>query len=1126
MKKLLLKNLEYHGSCFIFLLTLLVTPTGMAKSYGTAHSAKGARLSASPHVAQDPKAIEVRGLSMGLPVEQQLSGGEAHSYRVSLRAGQYLRVVVVQKGIDVVVSLFGPDETKLSVVDNDTTMGSESIVVIADAPGDYRVEVQSRNKGSKAGTYQITLTELRTATAKDRDHLAAEIKFEEGNRLRDERTADSRRKGIEQYEAALKLWREAGEKKGEAYTFNEIGVLYATLGEPQKALGYYDQAVTLWRQMGDRLNEGNTKNNIGSAYTRLGDMQKALEYYAQALSLKRAVADLPSAAITLQSMGATYGVLGQHQEALKYLNEALLLIRDAGDRETEIVTLNHIANTYSFLGEMQRALEFHNQALALAVSAGDRGLEARVLADVSSVYWRLGDKQKNFEYKYQALALLRIVGDKRREAFVLAGLGFAYVDSGEPQKALEHFHQARTLWQAVGDRLGEATTLTYLGNCYSKLGERQKALNYLDQALSLLRAIGNKSSEVFALTSIGATYNAFGEPQRALDYLEQALKISNAIGDRNGKANALYRIANTQRALGNLRDARTQIEDALTLIESTRAELASQDLRTSLLASRQEYYEFYVDLLMRLHQQQPAAGSDVAAFGASERARARSLLELLAEARIDVRQGIALALKQRENQLQNRISWVQTQLIQAHSRTQPDQSKIALLEEDFKKAESERAQVAIEIRQKHPRYANLQYPSPLGVKDIQQWLDEKTVLLEYSLGNEASYLFAISKHDFLTARLPAASLLRNQVIALRETVAGRPDRMGLSNYLQKARALFQDLVLPANRLLQGKQSLIIVPDGVLHYLPFEALLQSDSGRLATQLDLRQLPYLVRDFSISYAPSATVLVNLRSINPASAPRKTFLAFGDPLYGPTEPDRRAPIRTAFRSAFGEGKPWDLQPLPESRHEVERIAKLYPRERVGVFLGDRANEENVKVGDSLGQYRFVHFAVHGLLNENKPQYSGLVLSLPRAAPAAKDKDGLAVAGSFGSPAFVPATKSAAAEDGLLQVYEIFDLKLNSDLVVLSSCESGLGKETKGEGLVGLTQAFFYAGTPSLMVSLWKVQDKSTGELMVRFYRHLNNPAFGKAQALRQAQLDMIRSGDYSHPYYWAGFVLTGRP
>jgi CHAT domain-containing protein len=433
----------------------------------------------------------------------------------------------------------------------------------------------------------------------------------------------------------------------------------------------------------------------------------------------------------------------------------------------------------------------------------------------------------------------------------------------------------------------------------------------------------------------------------------------------------------------------------------------------------------------------------------------------------------------------------------------------------------------MEIRQKHPRYAALQYPTPLGLKAIQESLDAKTVLLEYSLGKEASYLFAISRNDFVTARLPASPLLTNQVTALREAVATKPDRMALSNYLQNARSLYQDLVQPANRLLSGKQSLIIVPDGILHYLPFEVLLKSDSGR-TTQLDLHQLPYLIRDVSISYAPSATVLVNLHGVDPTTrSPRKAFLAYGDPHYGKTESDQPAPIRSALRSAFGDGKPWELQPLPESRHEVERIAKLYSREQVGVFLGGQASEENVKAADNASQYRFVHFAVHGLLNENKPQYSGLVLSLPRdeRVRVATEKEAATVAASTTGVTSEP-NDASRTEDGLLQVYEIFNLKLNADLVVLSACETGLGKETKGEGLVGLTQAFFYAGTPSLAVSLWKVQDRSTAELMVRFYRHLNNPEYSKAQALRQAQLEMIRKGDFSHPYYWAGFVLIGQP
>jgi CHAT domain-containing protein len=205
-----------------------------------------------------------------------------------------------------------------------------------------------------------------------------------------------------------------------------------------------------------------------------------------------------------------------------------------------------------------------------------------------------------------------------------------------------------------------------------------------------------------------------------------------------------------------------------------------------------------------------------------------------------------------------------------------------------------------------------------------------------------------------------------------------------------------------------------------------------------------------------------------------------------------------------------------------------KLYPPSQVEVFLGSQATEANAKSANRLGQYRFLHLAVHGLLNENRSQYSGVVLSLPREQIQTShiEKPPASVAAAGKTPATNDEDTTLPEEDGLLQVFEIFNLKLNADLVVLSACETGLGKETKGEGLVGLTQAFLYAGSPALVVSVWKVQDRSTAELMVAFYRHLNNPTLNKAQALRQAQLDMIRQGTFSHPYYWAGFVLIGRP
>jgi CHAT domain-containing protein len=314
----------------------------------------------------------------------------------------------------------------------------------------------------------------------------------------------------------------------------------------------------------------------------------------------------------------------------------------------------------------------------------------------------------------------------------------------------------------------------------------------------------------------------------------------------------------------------------------------------------------------------------------------------------------------------------------------------------------------------------------------------------------------------------------------------------LSTYWLAAQSLYRDLIAPARRLVDGSEELIIVADGILHYLPFAALI-TPSPEAPGDLDPARLLYLVRSHAVSYAPSASVLATVRR-HRERAPRaeKMFVALADPSYG-----QRGAV-TASRD--GPVSFDTLQRLAYSRGEAQGIAKLYAAASGDVFVGERASEENVK-HQRLDKYRFVHFAVHGLLNEEQPQFSGLFLSRPA------QRHGL-----------------MHDEDGVLQTYEIFNLKLNADLVVLSACQTGLGKAVRGEGLVGLTQAFLYAGTSAVAVSLWNVSDRSTADLMIGFYRHLRRASASKASALRRAQLEIIGSASYAHPYYWAPFALVG--
>jgi CHAT domain-containing protein/Tfp pilus assembly protein PilF len=849
--------------------------------------------------------------------------------------------------------------------------------------------------------------------------------------------------------------------------------------------------------------------NLLAAQQRADSLRQAVVKYEEAARLYHTLGERAKEAVCLLGAGAFSHHLGDLRKALEYYGQALPIFQVVGDRAWEAATLNNIGLVYFFLGERQKALEYFTQALAIARAVGNRAGEATTLNNIGRVYDDLGEKQKALEYYTQALAIIRAVGDRAREAGALSYIGQVYDALGEKQKALEYYTQALALRRAVGDRAGEATTLNNIGKVYSDLGEKQKALEYFTQSLAIFRAVGDRGSEATLLTNIGRVYYDLGERQKALEYFTQALDIVRAVGFREGEARTLGNIAAIERDRGNLGEARTRIEAALDLIEAVRAQAPGPELRATFLASYRDYYELYIDLLLRQHEREPDKGHDRVAFQASERARARSLLELLAEARVDVRQGIAPELKERERAVHARLAAIQSRLLQAYRQPHPDAAQIAALEAEFKRADAEREQVEWEIRRRHPRYAELQYPTPVGVSAVQGMLEEGTALVEYVLLRESGVVFVVTREEFRAVRLGSAKTIREYVEKLREAVAAGPRRGAFSNYVLHARWLYQELVQPVEAWIEGKRELIIVPDGILYYLPFELLLTSAEGMGG---DPRRLPYLVRKYAVRYVPSASVWVGLG--RPEAERReweKTLVAYADPVYG----DLEGAVREAWRSAFGELA--KLPRLPHSRREVQQIARLYPAADVVLRVGQEAREERVKSGEAE-RARYVHFAAHGVLNENKPEYSGIVLTL--GAPSA-----LATRAGETAQRAEPeraGQREESAEDGLLQVYEVFNLRLNAEVAVLSACETGLGKEVRGEGMVGLTRAFLYAGAEAVVVSLWKVMDPATAELMVRFYRHLR-AGMKKAEALRQARLEML--DQYAHPYYWAAFVLVGK-
>lgn len=1126
-----------------------------------------------------------QSLSYGQSGGDTLAGGELRLYDLSLPADQFLRIVVEEWNLETAVTLVGPDgQTVVETADTGELQGLEPLLFVTETAGLYHLHVRAREVGAAKGRYEVRIAEQHAATAQDRQRVAAQKLFLEGKKLLAKETAEAARAAVEKFQSALPLWRAAGEQREESRTLKHLADAYAAAHEQEKALAYLNQALAVARAVGDRLSELIALNEFGNLYTD-NDNAQALEYYNQALALARQLGDRRREAYVLNNLGELNitSTVEAKRQALVYYHQALPIMRSVGDRRGEAHLLNNLGLLYASLSETRTALGYFEQELPLVRALGDRASEAATLNYIGATYSWLGDQQKALDYYNAALPPIRAVGDRETEYFLMRNVGTAYVAMGEyeraldsfeelnklntedkeltayllndigsvhaklgdQQKALSYYNQALPIWRELHERRAEGSTLNNIGSAYRALGEYQKALDYYNQALPLKRAVGDRRVEAAILANIGKVYLALGNVPKALDYYQQALALSQATGDRSSEALALEGLSRAERRLGNFAEARKRIEAALTIIEGIRGQIAARDVRSSYFASVQPYYESYIELLMELHRLHPGTGHDAEALQASERARARGLLETLVEAGVDIRQGVDPALLERVRTLQeslNAKAEAQTRLMVG----QPTAEQSAAAKKELEEILSQYELVNAQIRASSPRYAALTQPAPLSLPEIQrEVLDPNTLLLEYALGDEHSYLWAVESDSIRSYVLPKRAEIETAVRHAYDLLTARNRRIKFetneerqarvaradAEYDVTAAALSRTLLAPVAHLL-GQKRLLLICDGALHYLPFAALPAPDAqlqmqdstrGRRAVTAP----PPLMLKHEIVQAPSVTTLAVLRreSLGRKLAP-KTLAVLADPVFEQDDervravkieqttavqivPNSGAPGADAatspefLRSVQESGVPVEggrIPRLPYTRLEADAITALLPaaeRKKALDFDASRATALSAE----MGQYRYVHFATHGLLNNAHPGLSGVVLSLV-------DQHG-------------------AKQNGFLRVNEVFNLRLPAEMVVLSGCSTGLGKEVQGEGLVGLTRAFMYAGSQRVLVSLWDVSDRESAALMTNIYRGmLGKERLSPAAALRAAQAQVWRDSKWHAPYYWAAFVLQGEP
>lgn len=1034
-------------------------------------------------------------LELGKPVERELAGGQSHKYTLTVAANQYLRLLARQYGVDIMLDIF--DSTGRKLVDEYDNTGSgsgiETFALITSEAGKCTVEVRTVQKTAAPGRYTIVLTDLRSPSDKDRLDSEAETLFRDGTKAYEKRTAAGFAEAIEKLTSASGVYRQAGNRRGEALALDLLGQSYNQIGEKHKFREAREQALPIWRELKDRRGE----------------------------------------ALTLNAIGTFHLMDGNNATAIDYFNQAVAINRELGERNSAAVALNNIAVIHYNAAEYQRAFDYYQQVLEVLRELDQKSSQAVLLRNIGNVFSTWGDRQTSFEYYRQALELSRELKDKRGEATALEFVGRNYYLLGDVPKSLESLELSLQLHTQVGNQVGQADALTNLGLIHYRMGQHQKALDLLNQAMALWEKLNLRPGIAIANFHLGMTYYQKGDLTKALDAFTKSLEMHRATEHRFYIGDSLRMIATIERDRGQYEAALAHVAPAVEMIEGIRQRITLPELRASFFSTMQDTFDVYVDALMQADKQSPGKYAPTA-LQVVERARARTLIDTLIESNANIKAGVDPQLIEQETRLIKQVGTQATALTRLLSGKYTEEQRAAQAKQLASLQQQYEAVKAL-IRKHSPAYAALTQPKPLSLAETQQQLlDADTLLLEYALGRKRSYLFAVTRDSLKTYELPERERIEQAARRLYEAITARNKRVKFEtvdekrarvdqaekDYSVAAMALSKMVISPVSDQLKAKR-LLVVADGALQYIPFGALPELPGAGVHS---LTQS--LIDRHEIVMLPSASTLSVLRrGIAGRSRAPKLVVALADPVFEANDErllaTKRKPgsgasgVQVAARSSgahslsylkraaqdIGEdSEAFTLPRLPFTRNEANAIAKMAGVNERRVELDFNANRQTA-TSPALAQYRVVHFATHGILNSAHPNLSGLAFSLI-------DQDG-------------------QPQDGFLRASEIFNLKLPADLVVLSGCRTGLGKEIRGEGLIGLTRAFMYAGAARVVVSLWDVNDEGTAELMKRFYGSLlGRNKLSPAAALRAAQVSMAQDKRWSSPYYWAGFTLQGEP
>lgn len=944
---------------------------------------------------------------------------------------------------------------------------------------------------------------------------------------------------IENHLKSVALLEQTNNKPGLAQAYANVGYAYRFKGEFTKGLEYFQKSARLYEETGNKTEFASTLNGVALSYWNMGNTQAAIDSLQKSLAVLETFDNKRLKVHTLIIAGGVYDDQGRYTKALEAYQSSLSLAEEIKWTPRIIDLLSFIGRTHQKQGNYAQALESLYKALYLSEAAKRQEKYIVALIEIGDVLLDQGSYDQAAEFYQRSLRLTETVGEsfgnellqfRGLMSHVHSRLGEIQTVQGNFASALELYQKSSKFLEAIPGNAAEslmAELLNNTGNLNASQSRYAEALTSYQKALALSEKAGVESLTARSLNNAANIFYLQNNQAQSLEAATRAAYIAGRIGDREALWTAHAAMGKVYRALNKPEQARQAFTDAIGVIESLRLNVAGQHARASYFARMQEPFEQYIELLMQLHAQRPSEGYNVAALEISERRRARSLLESLGETRADIRQGVDASLLQREKDVRQQLNAKaenQTQLLN-DPNARPTQQLVgrereerdALLKKEIVALTAEYQNIEAQIRQQSPRYAALTQPQPLKLNEIQrEVLDKDTILLEYALGEKQSYLWAVTKDSIKSYELPPRAEIEStvkRVYALVSDSKSVIDDKAQAEYEREAARLSQMLLAPVAAQLQNKR-ILVVADGALQYLPFGAL-PSPKSKVQSSKSENGQPLIVENEIVSL-PSASTLVSLRrQMQGRTQASKTLAVLADPVFSSTD----ARVKT---TAVNEATPKTqsssltqnsalertagdvgvlregiIQRLPFSRREAESILAAVPAGERKQALDFEANRATA-LSPEMSQYRFLHFATHGLLNSEHPELSGIVLSLVNEQ---------------GQPI-----------DGFLRLNEIYNLNLSADLVVLSACQTALGKEIKGEGLIGLTRGFMYAGSPRVVASLWKVDDVATAELMKLFYQKMLQEKMRPAAALRAAKVEMRKQKRWNAPFYWAAFEIQG--